>query len=206
MAVGRMGSLMHDATSNHCLPTMLKEHYGGLKRLLERHEGVFMVGDDHPYNPHVSLRHPEQHAALGQDGGGHDGDDMAAMLGRGAGGGGGGGHLLTHARARRRPRKARSNVREKVGGGMGGGQGWAGQGNGLNNVLAIDCEMVGTGQGGVRSVLARCSIVNQHGVVVYDKYVKTDEPVTDYRTSVSGIRAEHLKNATVDFATVQVNH
>ena len=54
--VGRMGSLLHDATNNHSLPAMLKENFGGLKRLLERHPRTFIVGKDHPYNPHVRLR------------------------------------------------------------------------------------------------------------------------------------------------------
>jgi len=72
----------------------------------------------------------------------------------------------------------------------------------LTHILAVDCEMVGVGPDAQRSILARCSIVNYHGQVVYDKYVKPTEPVTDYRTSVSGVRAEHLLGAT-DFATVR---
>merc|ERR1712130_619793 len=54
--VGKMGSLLHKVTNNHSLPAMLKERYGGLKRLLQRHEDVFLIGADHPYNPHVYLR------------------------------------------------------------------------------------------------------------------------------------------------------
>jgi len=64
--VGRMGSLLHDATNNHSLPAMIKERYGGLKRFLENHKAVFAVGTDHPYNPHVSLRsHAEADTAMG---------------------------------------------------------------------------------------------------------------------------------------------
>uniref|UniRef100_H3BAU6 Interferon stimulated exonuclease 20 like 2 n=1 Tax=Latimeria chalumnae TaxID=7897 RepID=H3BAU6_LATCH len=62
--------------------------------------------------------------------------------------------------------------------------------------VAIDCEMVGTGQNGSRSELARCSIVNYHGDVVYDKYILPLNPVFDYRTRWSGIRKHHLRNAT----------
>lgn len=58
----------------------------------------------------------------------------------------------------------------------------------------MDCEMVGTGVDGVDSILARVSIVNQFGHIILDKYVKPTEPVTDYRTHVSGIRPTDLVN------------
>jgi len=60
----------------------------------------------------------------------------------------------------------------------------------------MDCEMVGVGDG-TESVLARVSIVNQFGVPVYDKFVKPKEKVVDYRTHVSGVRPEDLKNGRV---------
>lgn len=63
-------------------------------------------------------------------------------------------------------------------------------------VVALDCEMVGTGPGGRCSELARCSILDYHGNVLYDKYVKPCQPVTDFRTRWSGIRKHHLHNAT----------
>lgn len=63
-------------------------------------------------------------------------------------------------------------------------------------VVALDCEMVGTGPGGRCSELARCSILDYHGNVLYDKYVRPCQPVTDYRTRWSGIRRHHLHNAT----------
>ncbi|XP_031151056.1 apoptosis-enhancing nuclease [Sander lucioperca] len=62
-------------------------------------------------------------------------------------------------------------------------------------VVALDCEMVGTGPGGNCSELARCSILDYHGNVLYDKYVRPCQPVTDYRTRWSGIRRHHLHNA-----------
>ena len=65
---------------------------------------------------------------------------------------------------------------------------------GLTRHLAIDCEMVGVGHRGRRDILARVSIVNAFGHVIYDKYVLPGEPVTDYRTFVSGIQPHHLKN------------
>lgn len=60
--------------------------------------------------------------------------------------------------------------------------------------FAIDCEMVGIGPGGIESALARISIVNFDREIVLDTYVKVDEPVTDYRTFVSGIRPEHIES------------
>lgn len=53
--------------------------------------------------------------------------------------------------------------------------------------------MVGVGPDGKDSALARISIVNQYGHCVYDKFVKPKEPVTDYRTWVSGVRPEDLE-------------
>ena len=55
--------------------------------------------------------------------------------------------------------------------------------------------MVGTGPDGATSALARVCIVNSHGAVVLDTHVASAEPVTDYRTHVSGVRPEHLRGA-----------
>ncbi|XP_056137981.1 apoptosis-enhancing nuclease [Lampris incognitus] len=62
-------------------------------------------------------------------------------------------------------------------------------------VVALDCEMVGTGLGGRCSELARCSILDYHGNILYDKYIRPCQPVTDYRTRWSGIQRHHLQNA-----------
>ncbi|XP_050571789.1 interferon-stimulated 20 kDa exonuclease-like 2 [Cygnus atratus] len=69
-------------------------------------------------------------------------------------------------------------------------------------LVAIDCEMVGTGPGGRTSALARCSIVGYEGDVLYDQYVRPAEPVVDYRTRWSGVRRHHLANA-VPFGKAQ---
>lgn len=71
----------------------------------------------------------------------------------------------------------------------------------LTKQIAMDCEMVGIGDG-TESMLARVSIVNKHGECLYDKYVKPREKVVDYRTAVSGIRPEQLRNGE-DFNIVQ---
>jgi RNA exonuclease 4 len=84
-------------------------------------------------------------------------------------------------------------------------------------VVAIDCEMVGVGpvtgykcRGGKQvSALARVSIVDFHGNIVLDAYVKPNEAVTDYRTSVSGIRPSDLsgeKAISFAVAKAQVSH
>lgn len=65
---------------------------------------------------------------------------------------------------------------------------------GLTRTVAMDCEMVGVGLDGEESMLARVSIVNLFGKCVYDKYVRPTERVTDYRTAVSGIRPDDIKN------------
>lgn len=54
--------------------------------------------------------------------------------------------------------------------------------------------MVGVGFDGKRHMLARVSIVNSHGHVVYDSFVAPQEKVVDYRTPVSGIKPADLKN------------
>jgi len=87
----------------------------------------------------------------------------------------------------------------------------------LRRVVAIDCEMVGVGpitghkrRGGKQvSALARVSIVDFHGNIVLDAYVKPNEAVTDYRTSVSGIRPSDLSGEkAIPFAVAkaQVSH
>lgn len=75
----------------------------------------------------------------------------------------------------------------------------------LTRAIGMDCEMVGVGENGRDSILARVSLVNQHGDCVYDKYVIPTERVVDYRTSVSGIRPDDLKkeNNAIEFAQAQ---
>ncbi|XP_015184929.1 PREDICTED: RNA exonuclease 4 isoform X1 [Polistes dominula] len=71
----------------------------------------------------------------------------------------------------------------------------------ITKFIAMDCEMVGIGDGR-ESMVARVSIVNKFGHCLYDKYVKPRERIKDYRTAVSGIYPHHLKSGE-DFATVQ---
>ncbi|MGH0125826.1 UNVERIFIED_CONTAM: hypothetical protein FKN15_024994 [Acipenser sinensis] len=48
---------------------------------------------------------------------------------------------------------------------------------GLTKAVAMDCEMVGVGQSGEDSIVARVSIVNHFGKCIYDKYVKPTEKI-----------------------------
>ena len=63
-----------------------------------------------------------------------------------------------------------------------------------DQIVAIDCEMVGVAPS-LKSALARCSIVNYHGDIVWDHYVLPSQPIMDYRTKWSGIRHYHMTGA-----------
>lgn len=69
----------------------------------------------------------------------------------------------------------------------------------LGKYLGLDCEMVGVGIDGSESSLARVSLVNYHGAVILDEYVRQKERVVDYRTKWSGIRPKDLVNGTFIF-------
>ena len=56
--------------------------------------------------------------------------------------------------------------------------------------------MVGVGPNGSESSLARVSLVNFHGAVILDEFVRQRERVTDYRTLVSGVRETDMINGT----------
>ncbi|KAG7807440.1 hypothetical protein KL921_004198 [Ogataea angusta] len=72
----------------------------------------------------------------------------------------------------------------------------------VGKYLAMDCEFVGAGEQGESSILARVSLVNYHGITVYDTFVHPTEKVTDWRTHVSGVTPAHMKNA-VSFKEAQ---
>jgi len=63
------------------------------------------------------------------------------------------------------------------------------------NYVALDCEFVGVGPGGFENALARVSLVDWRGNVLLDTFVKVSQKITDYRTFVSGVRAENLEDA-----------
>ena len=61
----------------------------------------------------------------------------------------------------------------------------------LTRVVALDCEMVEVAGG--QDALARVSLVNVHGDVVYDSFVAIEQEITDYRTEFSGVRKEDVE-------------
>lgn len=65
----------------------------------------------------------------------------------------------------------------------------------LGKILAMDCEFVGVGEDGTQSELARVSIVNFYGKVIYDTFVRPSSRVTDWRTWVSGVTPLDMENA-----------
>ncbi|KAJ6423665.1 hypothetical protein OIU84_024607 [Salix udensis] len=71
----------------------------------------------------------------------------------------------------------------------------------VTDAIAMDCEMVGVGQGN-RSALGRVTMVNQWGNVLYDEFVRPVERIADFRTQISGIRPRDLRKAK-DFSTAQ---
>ena len=64
--------------------------------------------------------------------------------------------------------------------------------------IALDCEMVGAGLKGFESILARVSVVNFHGNILLDVYIRPTRKVVDYRTAVSGVTAGHLTASKED--------
>jgi len=67
-------------------------------------------------------------------------------------------------------------------------------------IYAMDCEMCFTLQG---LELARVSLVNLYGQVVYDTLVKPSAEVVDYNTKFSGITEEDMSNVTKTLPEVQ---
>ena len=59
--------------------------------------------------------------------------------------------------------------------------------------------MVGVGLDGSENALARVSIVNYHGAVVMDEFVRPRERVVDYRTQYSGVRPSDMENGAFLF-------
>ena len=69
-----------------------------------------------------------------------------------------------------------------------------------HSMLALDCEMCYTAVG---LELTRCSVVDAHGVTVYDQLVLPHAPIVDYNTQYSGISVEHMAGVTTRIEDVQ---
>ena len=71
--------------------------------------------------------------------------------------------------------------------------------------FALDCEMVGVGEQGLDSAVARVTIVNWENDTVLDTFVQVTVPVTDFRTHISGVLPQYLTDArTFDDVRKQV--
>ena len=71
--------------------------------------------------------------------------------------------------------------------------------------VAIDCEMVGVGPNGTEDALARVSIVNYYGNVLFDAFVSPIQRVTDWRTKYSGIRPADVLNSKGTAPEIMLN-
>ncbi|KAF8739294.1 hypothetical protein AX14_010078 [Amanita brunnescens Koide BX004] len=70
--------------------------------------------------------------------------------------------------------------------------------------LALSCINVGVGPGGTTSMVARVALVDYQGHIVLDKFVTPTLPVTDYRSSATGITEEELASSeALSFPVVQ---
>jgi RNA exonuclease 4 len=69
--------------------------------------------------------------------------------------------------------------------------------------VAMDAEMVGVGPHGCQSALARITMVDWNNEIIYDRFIRPDRHITDYRTFVSGITEADLfdNKEAVDLAT-----
>ena len=94
----------------------------------------------------------------------------------------------------------------------------------FNGVVALDCEMVACqpdvssiphspskrGKNKKRvpkevSVAGRCTIVDYHGKVLYDSYLRPNQPILSLRTRYSGITARDMQRATpIDDARLEI--
>jgi len=71
--------------------------------------------------------------------------------------------------------------------------------------IALDCEMVGVGHQGKQSSVARITLVDWNGRIVWDEFVQQEQEVTDYRTFVSGVTQLDVEDATLTLQECQ-NH
>ncbi|THH09464.1 hypothetical protein EW145_g1982 [Phellinidium pouzarii] len=70
--------------------------------------------------------------------------------------------------------------------------------------LALGTVCCGVGPGGSTSMVARVSLIDYRGNTILDTYVHPTMPVTDYRTSTTGIEAKHLNSdSAMQFNAVQ---
>lgn len=182
LPIGKMGSLLHKAANNHMIPSILKERYGGLKKFLTSNP-EFTLDTDHPYNPHVRLTSSLQNSpaaavtvamtsnvASKVAPATSTTDDLEPLVrrrSRGAPPGLDAPHDFEKESAK--PVRSKLDIIDPE------------SYSNMTPILALDCDLVGTGPGGKTDRCLRCTIVNFNGMVVYDALVECSEPVTDWR-------------------------
>ncbi|QRW00242.1 nucleotide-binding frt1 [Ceratobasidium sp. AG-Ba] len=57
---------------------------------------------------------------------------------------------------------------------------------------ALSCLSVGAGSGGSVNMLARATVIDYWGNVIFDSFVEPTEKVTNYKTTSTGIEEHHL--------------
>lgn len=65
----------------------------------------------------------------------------------------------------------------------------------IRQAIAIDCEMVGGGSDGTLNLCARVCLIDEDENIVFHTYVQPQIPITDYRSKVTGLTEELLKDA-----------
>ncbi|EKX41143.1 hypothetical protein GUITHDRAFT_75058 [Guillardia theta CCMP2712] len=75
----------------------------------------------------------------------------------------------------------------------------------VTKAVSLDCEMVGVGERGRDSCLARVTIVNEFLDVIYFRNVIPSQEVTDLRSHITGLTLDDLKEeaGAVPLETVQ---
>ncbi|KAG7665462.1 uncharacterized protein J8A68_001150 [[Candida] subhashii] len=69
-----------------------------------------------------------------------------------------------------------------------------------SHIYALDCEFCKAGDS---HVLTRVSLIDFNGTVVFDKFVKPAQEITDYVTKYSGITEEKLRDVTTTLSDIQ---
>ncbi|CAM0879451.1 unnamed protein product [Alopecurus aequalis] len=76
-------------------------------------------------------------------------------------------------------------------------------GHGGGRAVALGCKMVGGGSDGTLDVCARVCVIDENENILFESFVKPLIPVTHYRYETTGIRPEHLRDATMAVTTKQ---
>ncbi|XP_019085552.1 PREDICTED: putative small RNA degrading nuclease 4 [Camelina sativa] len=69
-----------------------------------------------------------------------------------------------------------------------------------NQMVAVDCEMVLCEDG--REGVVRVGAVDRNLKVILNEFVKPDKAIVDYRTTITGVTAEDVKNATLSLVDI----